>query len=110
MRRLLSGRCVGSCLDAGEGHRHNGRVVVANHDLRIQHVEDLQQLLDADRAGIRFDVGDARLHDPQQLCEPGLGQAARLAQRAEVLLELGLGPEEVERLVEAGIIRTLTPK
>ena len=62
---------MSSCFDTAAGHRHIGRTVDANDDLRVEHVEDLQQLLDADGTRIRFNVGHARLSDSQQLRESG---------------------------------------
>ena len=72
---------MSSCPGAGQGHRYIGyEAVVANHNLCIQHVKDLQQLPDADHARVCFNVGHPRLHDPQQLCKLSLRQAPRLAQ------------------------------
>lgn len=52
---------------------------------RRQHLE---QLIDAHRAWIGLDIGDARLAHPQLLRQACLCQAACLAQGAQVLLEL----------------------
>jgi len=63
---------------------------VSHDELGIEQDEDLQQLLNADRAWVCFDIGHARLTDSESFGEVGLCQAARFAHGAQVLLELAM--------------------
>lgn len=61
---------------------------LADHHLRAEHGQHLQQLIHAHSPRVSFDVGNARLHDTQTPGELGLRHMARLAQRLQQLLQL----------------------